>query len=159
MLRKRSLVPCDDGCAGLFPVTRAGHQISVQHYRHGWTSRYLHGHTFHTLSTPLALCITSNMLGMVVDDVGRMSTTHSGKLPTAGRIREASPLQGGLDISLSIPTVISGEKYTINAMTDSDCVIIPFTHESDRSWLVSNSARKTRDKAHLTWQRVLNTKK
>ena len=40
--------------------------------------------------------------------------------------------KGGLDISLSIPTVISGEEYTINAMTDSDCVIIPFNFEESR---------------------------
>ena len=49
--------------------------------------------------------------------------------------------KGGLDINLSIPTVISGEDYTVNSMSDSDCVIIPFTNEGER-FLVGLKLRK-----------------
>jgi len=82
---------------------------------------------------PLALCITSNMLGMVVDEVGEDVNDALGEIANmlGGYVKQVLS-KGGLDISLSIPTVISGEEYTINAMADSDCVIIPFTHESNR---------------------------
>jgi len=40
--------------------------------------------------------------------------------------------KGGLDINLSIPTVIAGEDYTVDCMSDSDCVIIPFINENER---------------------------
>lgn len=83
--------------------------------------------------TPLALKITSNMLGMDVDEVGEDVNDALGEIANmlGGYVKQILS-KGGLDISLSIPTVISGEEYTINAMTDSDCVIIPFTHDDDR---------------------------
>jgi chemotaxis protein CheX len=37
--------------------------------------------------------------------------------------------------------VISGEEYTVNSMSDSDCVIIPFTNEGQR-FLVGLKLRK-----------------
>jgi chemotaxis protein CheX len=40
--------------------------------------------------------------------------------------------KGGLDMNISIPTVIAGEDYTINSMSESDCVVVPFTTEGDR---------------------------
>jgi chemotaxis protein CheX len=40
--------------------------------------------------------------------------------------------KGGLDVKLSIPTVIAGEDYTVNSLSDSDCVIIPFKIDDDK---------------------------
>jgi chemotaxis protein CheX len=37
--------------------------------------------------------------------------------------------KGGLDVKLSIPTVISGEDYTVNSLSDNDCVVVPFAAE------------------------------
>lgn len=80
-----------------------------------------------------AMQITSNMLGMDVDEVGEDVNDALGEIANmlGGYVKQVLS-KGGLDISLSIPTVISGEEYTINAMTDSDCVIIPFTFEDSR---------------------------
>jgi chemotaxis protein CheX len=80
-----------------------------------------------------ALQITSNMLGMEVDEVGEDVNDALGEIANmlGGYVKQVFS-KGGLDISLSIPTVISGEEYTVNAMTDSDCVIIPFTHEDNK---------------------------
>lgn len=82
---------------------------------------------------PLALRITSNMLGMEVDEVGEDVNDALGEIANmlGGYVKQVLS-KGGLDICLSIPTVISGEEYTINAMTDSDCVIIPFTIDDER---------------------------
>lgn len=82
---------------------------------------------------PFALQITSNMLGMDVEEVDDDVNDALGEIANmlGGYVKQVLS-KGGLDISLSIPTVISGEEYTINAMTDSDCVIIPFTFEDSR---------------------------
>jgi chemotaxis protein CheX len=82
---------------------------------------------------PFALTITSNMLGMDVTDVGDDVNDALGEIANmlGGYVKQMLS-KGGLDISLSIPTVISGEEYTVNAMEDSDCVIIPFHHEGSR---------------------------
>ena len=82
---------------------------------------------------PFAMKITSNMLGLDVDEVGEDVNDALGEIANmlGGYVKQILS-KGGLDISLSIPTVISGEEYTINAMTDSDCVIIPFTFDESR---------------------------
>jgi chemotaxis protein CheX len=49
--------------------------------------------------------------------------------------------KGGMDMNISIPTVISGEEYTINSMAESDCVIIPFNTGEER-FLVSLKLKK-----------------
>lgn len=84
-----------------------------------------------------ALRITSNMLGMDVEEVGEDVNDALGEIANmlGGYVKQILS-KGGLDINLSIPTVISGEDYTINAMSDSDCVIIPFSNEGER-FLVS----------------------
>ena len=91
---------------------------------------------------PLALRITSNMLGMEVDDVGEDVNDALGEIANmlGGYVKQILS-KGGLDINLSIPTVISGEDYTVNSMSDSDCVIIPFTNEGER-FLVGLKLRK-----------------
>lgn len=82
---------------------------------------------------PLAMQITSNMLGMDVDEVGDDVCDALGEIANmlGGYVKQILS-KGGSDLSLSIPTVISGEEYTINSMTDSDCVVIPFQYDDSR---------------------------
>lgn len=91
---------------------------------------------------PFALRITSNMLGMDVEEVGEDVNDALGEIANmlGGYVKQILS-KGGLDINLSIPTVISGEEYTINAMSEKDCVIIPFTNEGER-FLVGLTLRK-----------------
>ena len=49
--------------------------------------------------------------------------------------------KGGLDVKLSIPTVISGEDYTVNSLSDNDCVVVPFT-VGGRTLLVGLTLKK-----------------
>jgi chemotaxis protein CheX len=81
----------------------------------------------------LAMRITSNMLGMEVDEVGEDVNDALGEIANmlGGYVKQILS-KGGLDINLSIPTVIAGEDYTVNSMSDSDCVIIPFLNENER---------------------------
>jgi len=81
----------------------------------------------------LALRVTSNMLGMAVDEVGDDVNDALGEIANmlGGYVKQILS-KGGLDINLSIPTVIAGEDYTVNSMSDSDCVIIPFINEGER---------------------------
>lgn len=89
-----------------------------------------------------ALRITSNMLGMDVNEVGEDVNDALGEIANmlGGYVKQILS-KGGLDINLSIPTVISGEEYTVNAMSDSDCVVIPFTNQGER-FLVGLKLRK-----------------
>lgn len=89
-----------------------------------------------------ALRITSNMLGMEVEEVGEDVNDALGEIANmlGGHVKMVLS-KGGTDINLSIPTVISGEEYSINAMAESDCVVVPFVHEDDR-FLVSLKLRK-----------------
>ncbi|WP_281379898.1 chemotaxis protein CheX [Geomonas silvestris] len=81
----------------------------------------------------LALKVTSNMLGLEVDEVDDDVNDALGEIANmlGGYVKQILS-KGGLDINLSIPTVIAGEDYTVNSMSDSDCVIIPFINEGDR---------------------------
>jgi chemotaxis protein CheX len=81
----------------------------------------------------LALRVTSNMLGMEVDEVDDDVNDALGEIANmlGGYVKQILS-KGGLDINLSIPTVIAGEDYTVNSMSDSDCVIIPFINEGER---------------------------
>jgi chemotaxis protein CheX len=89
-----------------------------------------------------AIRITSNMLGMEVDEVGEDVNDALGEIANMlGGYVKMVLSKGGMDINLSIPTVISGEEYSINAMSDSDCVVVPFTHDMER-FLVSLKLRK-----------------
>jgi len=90
----------------------------------------------------LALRITSNMLGMEVDEVGEDMEDALGEIANmlGGHVKQILS-KGGFDLNLSIPTVISGESYTINCMADKDCVIIPFTWNGD-SLLIGLTLRK-----------------
>lgn len=75
----------------------------------------------------LALNITSSMLGMECDEVNDDLNDAIGEIANmlGGSVKQVLS-KGGLDVKLSIPTVISGEDYTVNSLSDSDCVVIPF---------------------------------
>lgn len=81
----------------------------------------------------LAMKITSNMLGMDVDEVGEDVNDALGEIANmlGGHVKMVLS-KGGLDINISIPTVIAGEDYTINSMSESDCVVVPFITEGER---------------------------
>jgi chemotaxis protein CheX len=90
---------------------------------------------------PLALKITSNMLGMEVEEVGEDVNDALGEIANmlGGHVKQVLS-KGGSDLNLSIPTVISGETYTISSVND-DTVIIPFQFEGDK-FLVGLTIRK-----------------
>jgi len=91
---------------------------------------------------PLALKVTSNMLGMELDEVNEDVNDALGEVANMlGGYVKMMLSKGGLDLQLSIPTVISGEEYTVNSTTDNDNVIIPFEFDGDK-FLVSLSLRK-----------------
>jgi chemotaxis protein CheX len=89
----------------------------------------------------LALKITSNMLGMDVEEVGEDVNDALGEIANmlGGHVKQVLS-KGGLDLNLSIPTVISGEAYTISAVSE-DSVIIPFQYEGEK-FLVGLNIRK-----------------
>jgi len=90
---------------------------------------------------PLALKITSNMLGMEVEEVGEDVNDALGEIANmlGGHVKQVLS-KGGSDLNLSIPTVISGETYTISSVND-DTVIIPFQFENEK-FLVGLTIRK-----------------
>jgi len=81
----------------------------------------------------LALKITSNMLGMECDEVNDDLNDAIGEIANmlGGGVKQVLS-KGGLDVKLSVPTVISGEDYTVNSLSEVDCVVIPFRIEDDR---------------------------
>lgn len=89
-----------------------------------------------------ALRITSNMLGMDVEEVGEDMNDALGEIANmlGGHVKQVLS-KGGLDLNLSIPTVISGESYSVNCMADKDCVIIPFASAGEK-FLVGLTLRK-----------------
>ncbi len=94
---------------------------------------------------PLALKITSNMLGMEVEEIEEAEEDVNDALGEianmlGGQVKMVLS-KGGMDMNISIPTVISGEEYTINSMAESDCVIIPFNTGEER-FLVSLKLKK-----------------
>lgn len=89
-----------------------------------------------------ALTITSNMLGMDVEEMGEDVNDALGEIANMlGGYVKMVLSKGGMDINLSIPTIISGEEYSINSMAESDCVVVPFTH-GDNKFLVSLKLHK-----------------
>lgn len=80
----------------------------------------------------LALKMTSNMLGMDVEDVADDVDDALGEIANmlGGCIKQILS-KGGHDISLSIPTVISGEEYVISVMSEKDTTVVPFSFEAE----------------------------
>lgn len=79
----------------------------------------------------LALKVTSNMLGIDCEEVNEDLNDAIGEIANmlGGSVKQVLS-KGGLDVKLSIPTVISGEDYTVNSLSDNDCVVVPFTFEN-----------------------------
>ncbi len=90
----------------------------------------------------LAMKITSNMLGMDVEEVGEDVNDALGEIANmlGGHVKQVLS-KGGLDLNLSIPTVISGESYTIRSIVNDDCVVVPFQCD-DGKFLVGLTLRK-----------------
>ncbi len=90
----------------------------------------------------LALKITSSMLGMECEEVNEDLNDAIGEIANmlGGNVKQVLS-KGGLDVKLSIPTVISGEDYTVNSLSDSDCVVIPFIVE-DSKFIVGLTLKK-----------------
>lgn len=90
----------------------------------------------------LALKITSNMLGIDCDEVNEDLNDAIGEIANmlGGSVKQVLS-KGGLDVKLSIPTVISGEDYTVNSLSDNDCVVVPFTVE-EHTLLVGLTLKK-----------------
>ena len=78
----------------------------------------------------LAMKITSNMLGVDCGEVNEDLNDAIGEIANmvGGSVKQVLS-KGGLDVKLSIPTVISGEDYTVNSLSDTDCVVVPFAVE------------------------------
>jgi chemotaxis protein CheX len=90
----------------------------------------------------LALQMTSNMLGMECEEVNEDLNDAIGEIANmlGGNVKQVLS-KGGLDVKLSIPTVIAGEDYTVNSLSDSDCVVIPF-HVDDNKFIVGLTLTK-----------------
>jgi len=90
----------------------------------------------------LALKITSSMLGMECEEVNEDLNDAIGEIANmlGGNVKQVLS-KGGLDVKLSIPTVISGEDYTVNSLSDTDCVVIPFSID-DEKFIVGLTLRK-----------------
>jgi chemotaxis protein CheX len=90
----------------------------------------------------LALQITSSMLGMECEEVNEDLNDAIGEIANmlGGSVKQVLS-KGGTDVKLSIPTVISGEDYTVNSLSDIDCVVIPFK-VSDNRFLVGLTLKK-----------------
>jgi chemotaxis protein CheX len=81
----------------------------------------------------LAMKITSNMLGTECEEANEDLNDAIGEISNmlGGSVKQVLS-KGGMDVKLSIPTVISGADYTVNALSDSDCVVIPFSIDNER---------------------------
>jgi chemotaxis protein CheX len=90
----------------------------------------------------LAMRMTSNMLGMEVEEVGDDVSDALGEIANmlGGHVKQVLS-KGGLDLNLSIPTVISGETYTIRSTNNDDCVAVPFQYNEEK-FLVGLTLRK-----------------
>lgn len=94
----------------------------------------------------LAKRITCAMLGMEmaeVEDGGEDLNDAVGEIANmlGGNVKMLLS-KGGLDVKLSIPTVIAGEDYTVNSLSDIDCVVIPFTVDGGERFLVGLTLKK-----------------
>jgi chemotaxis protein CheX len=90
----------------------------------------------------LSLKITSGMLGTECEELNEDTNDAIGEIANmlAGHVKQVLS-KGGLDVKLSIPTVISGEDYTINSLSENDCVVIPF-HVGEESFIVGLTLKK-----------------
>jgi chemotaxis protein CheX len=97
-----------------------------------------------SINCPLALAlkIASAMVGVDSEEVNDDLNDAIGEITNmlGGSVKRLLS-KGGLDLKMSIPTVISGENYTINSLSDDDCVVVPFAVE-EHTMLVGLTLKK-----------------
>ncbi len=83
------------------------------------------------LPDTVAMSITGSFLGMEVTEVDDDVTDAIGELANmvAGNIKMILD-EAGKDVTLSIPSCIHGDEYTLDTATDCERVVIPFNLES-----------------------------
>jgi chemotaxis protein CheX len=76
----------------------------------------------------VAKAITGNFLGLEVDEINEDVTDAIGELANmlAGSIKMALS-ENGKNITLSIPSAIYGDEYTVSCLADADWVTVPFS--------------------------------
>ena len=79
-------------------------------------------------SIEMAKKITSQMLFMDVDEVDEDVLDAMGEMANmlAGNIKAALS-SNGKDIELSVPSAVTGEKYSLDIKTPGEHLIVPFT--------------------------------
>ncbi len=79
----------------------------------------------------VAFAITSNFLGMEIDEINEAVEDAIGELANmlGGNVKTILS-EKGRDIELSLPTTISGSQYDFQPTKDSDKVVIPFLTEA-----------------------------
>ncbi|HKK00932.1 MAG TPA: chemotaxis protein CheX [Desulfuromonadales bacterium] len=79
----------------------------------------------------VAKAITSNFLGLDVGDIDDDVKDAIGELANmlAGNIKQAIDTTGK-DVTLSIPSAVHGEEYTLNCLANAEWMIMPFTTPS-----------------------------
>ncbi len=79
----------------------------------------------------VAKSITSNFLGIEVAEVDDDVTDAIGELANmlAGNIKMVLD-EAGKDVTLSIPSCIHGEEYSMDCVADADWVVVPFKVDS-----------------------------
>jgi chemotaxis protein CheX len=83
------------------------------------------------LPDKVAMAITGSFLGMDVTEVDDDVTDAIGELANmvAGNIKMILD-EAGNNVTLSIPSCVHGEEYTMDTVSDSERVVIPFDIES-----------------------------
>lgn len=79
----------------------------------------------------VATYLTTQLLGMEVDEINEDVRDAIGEMANilAGSVKSA--LNGeGMDVKLSIPSVVSGEDYTFSSRDDCPSAVVPFTMEA-----------------------------
>jgi chemotaxis protein CheX len=82
---------------------------------------------------PLALKVTSNMLGMDVMEMDDDVNDAMGEIANmiGGDVKHIFSPKGA-DINLSIPTVIYGSDYVLESMSSAESMVMPFQCEGER---------------------------
>lgn len=85
------------------------------------------------LPTDLAMTITSNFLGLDVEEINEDVQDAIGELANMlGGNLKCILSENGRDIKLSLPSTISGEEYRFHSHDESESFVLPFTTEEKR---------------------------
>lgn len=76
----------------------------------------------------VAKTITTNFLGMEVEEIDEDVKDAIGELANmlAGNIKTIIS-ENGKDITLSVPSAVCGEEYTVDCLADAEWITVPFT--------------------------------